>query len=43
MSPRIVPSTVPISVAAGAIRSTLREPASTREKTSRPFVSVPNG
>ncbi len=41
--PSIVPSTVPSSVAAGAIRRMLREPASTREKTSRPFVSVPNG
>ena len=43
ISPSIVPSTTPSSVAAGAIRSTSREPASTREKTSRPFVSVPNG
>ena len=41
--PEVVPSTVPRSVAAGAIRRMLREPASTREKTSRPFVSVPKG
>ena len=32
-----------MSVAAGAITRMLREPASTREKMSRPFVSVPNG
>ena len=32
-----------MSVAAGAITRMLREPARTREKMSRPFVSVPNG
>ena len=34
---------MPSRVAAGAMRRMSREPASTREKTSRPFVSVPNG
>ena len=42
-SPSAVPSTVPMSVAAGAITRMLRDPARTREKMSRPFVSVPNG
>ena len=38
-----MPSTVAISVAAGAISIVLRAPAITRESTSRPSWSVPKG
>ncbi len=43
MRPIAVPATVASSVAAGAISIVLREPASTRESTSRPMLSVPKG
>ena len=43
MSPIAVPKVVAISVAAGAISIVLREPAITRESTSWPIWSVPNG
>ena len=38
-----MPATIASSVAAGAISIVLREPAITRESTSRPIWSVPNG
>ena len=41
-SPSAVPSTVPRSVAAGAMIMMSREPTMTRENTSRPIWSVPN-
>src|SRR4249919_2840145 len=43
MSPSDVPRTVAMTVAAIEICRIVREPASTRENTSRPFVSVPKG
>ena len=41
-SPTAVPSTVPSSVASGAMIRMSREPTITRENMSRPSWSVPN-
>jgi hypothetical protein len=42
ISPRIVPSTVPIRVAAGQTNRMYRDPTMARDSTSRPIWSVPN-